>query len=132
MNRKYIDDLGIKYENTPQGGNPQDKRQERWKKEREIYGFDERETWSLDYSLELWLYERLSMFNEITEGTINKTFHKFIYKDKEITQQDCIDMILENLKYILTEDEYKDRELYYNSKQEIYEILALCHNSLWW
>jgi len=44
---KYLKDLGIKEVNTPQGWNKDDSRQERWIKEREIYGFDEKETWSM-------------------------------------------------------------------------------------
>ena len=61
---KYLKDLGILEDNTPQGWNKDDSRQERWCKEREIYGFDEKETWSMDFTFKLWLYERLSMYNE--------------------------------------------------------------------
>jgi len=39
---KYLKDLGILEDNTPQGWNKDDSRQERWIKEREIYGFDEK------------------------------------------------------------------------------------------
>ena len=62
---KYLKDLGIKEDNTPQGWNKDDSRQERWIKEREIYGFDEKEIWSMDFTFKLWLYERLSMYNEV-------------------------------------------------------------------
>ena len=62
---KYLKDLGILEDNTPQGWNKDDSRQERWIKEREIYGFDEKETWSMDFTFKLWLYERLSMYNEM-------------------------------------------------------------------
>jgi len=132
MGRKYIDDLGIKLENTPQGWNENDPRQEEWAEDRKVYGFDERETWSLDFSLALWFYERLSMYNEITEDKIVKTYHTFEYKGETLTQQDCIDRMLDNLKYYLTENEYDNAELYWAKAEEIYELLALCHNVLWW
>jgi len=35
---KYLKDLGIKEDNTPQGWNKDDSRQEQWIKTREIYG----------------------------------------------------------------------------------------------
>ena len=132
MAHKYLDDLGIKFEDTPEGWLQSDNRQEFWLKQREEYGFDERETWGLDYSLQLWLYERLSMYNEITEGKINKIYHTFEYKDEILTQQDCIDKILDNLKYVLTIDDCEDVILWGNKYTEVFELLSLCIGTLWW
>jgi len=44
---KYLKDLGIQEDKTPQGWCPNDDRQKFWDKDRETYGFDSRETWSL-------------------------------------------------------------------------------------
>ena len=56
---KYLTDIGITEDEVPWEWNLNDKRQEQWKKEREEYGFDERETWNLDYMFDLWFYEHL-------------------------------------------------------------------------
>lgn len=141
MNRKYIDDLGIKFEDTPQGfcneeflENVPGTRGEYWHKERAIYGFDNRETWSLDYAIKLYLYERLCMYNEV--NCIDTEFHKFKYKGEELSQQQCIDRMIEGLKLDLTlsdlnEKRFKDENI--KSKiNDVFPILALCINSLWW
>lgn len=131
MKRKYLDDLGISFEETPQGWNPDDTRQEEWTNQRESYGFDERETWSLDYSFKLWLYERLSMFNEV--NIINTLYHTFEYKNETLTFQDCVDRMLEGLKLDLTIPSYsEDRTQYEDKINDVVSIFALCFNKLWW
>lgn len=49
--RKYLDDICVT--ERPDTWSRNDERQNRWKEERAIYGFDERETWALDYSFYL-------------------------------------------------------------------------------
>jgi len=48
INRKFIDELGIKFEDTPQGWCPTSEeacgREEMWQRQRDEWGFDERET----------------------------------------------------------------------------------------
>jgi hypothetical protein len=133
MTRKYIDDLGIKFENTPQGWCPNDPREDKWKKEEEIYGFDSRETWALDYNFKLWLYERLSMYNEI--NIVDTSFHKFEYKNETITFQDCIDRMIAGLKLDLTIDEFDSKKKDLKVQEAINDVLPifqLCFNCLWW
>jgi len=127
---KYLKDLGLKEENIPQGWCPGDKREEKWKKEREEYGFDSRETWSLDFTFKVWLYERLSMYNEI--NIINTSYHKFDFKGEILTFQECIDRMLEGLKIDLTIDEYDQTEEQKKKAADVVQIFALCFNALWW
>ena len=127
---KYLKDLCIKEDNTPQGWNKDDSRQERWIKEREIYGFDEKETWSMDFTFKLWLYERLSMYNEV--NGIDTSFHKYEFKGETITFQECIDRMLDGLKIELTVDEYRRTEEQKEKVEDIVNIFALCLPSLWW
>jgi hypothetical protein len=131
MRRKYIDELGIKFEDTPPGLNSDDNRQETWKNQREKYGFDERETWSLDYSFKLWLYERLCMFNDV--NIIDTTYNTFEYEGKTLTFQECIDRMLEGLKLDLTLPENSsDRKQHEKEINDVLPIFALCFNKLWW
>ena len=103
MGRKYLDDIGEDYSWVwePEGS----ERDELFEKEREIYGFDSRETWSLDYVFYMWLYERLKMYIEYAGEIVNLNFHKFVYKEKEYTQFELINMMIERLEsYFKKED----------------------------
>ena len=91
---KYLDDLGIPI--NEYGTNfmeDTDHRAGSWAKEREEYGFDNRETWNLDRIFIEWIYTRVLMYKEYT--ICNLDYHKFTYKDSEITQAEAIDKILE-------------------------------------
>ena len=130
IKRKFIDELGIKYTDTPQGwcSNEDDPRMKNWKKEREEWGFDSRETWNLDYSFYLWLYERLKVYNKY--NIIDTTFHTFKYKDTILTLQECIDCMLANLEIYLT-DQYQDSQEY-DILEEIIGLFSLTIFYLWW
>lgn len=45
-----------------------DKREPLWAKQRKERGFDDRDTWSLDYTLAQWLVPRLKRFKEVNNG----------------------------------------------------------------
>lgn len=128
MLRKYLDDIGVA--ERPDTFRPDDERQPKWKEEREVYGFDSRETWALDQTFYLWLYERLMMYKEI--AIVDLTFHKFEYNGNSYTQIELIDAILERLKFSFS-DEYKD----YEDKQweyvhEVEKMWAVVLPAMWW
>ena len=144
MGRKYLDDIGIDYSWVwkPEGS----ERDEAFEKEREIYGFDSRETWSLDYVFYMWLYERLKMFVEIGGQIVDLNYNKFDFKGEEYTQLELINMMIERLEYYLKDtiedkcDEYEKKGLSYSDAykkayepvKEIGEIWALVLPAMWW
>ena len=131
MGRKYLDDIEIDYSWVwePEGS----ERDELFEKEREIYGFDSRETWSLDYVFYMWLYERLKMYIEYAGEIVNLNFHKFVYKEKEYTQLELINMMIERLEsYFKKEDLFVSSEEEYEPIKEIGEIWALVLPAMWW
>ena len=131
MGRKYLDDIGEDYSWVwkPEGS----ERDELFEKEREIYGFDSRETWSLDYVFYMWLYERLKMYIEYAGEIVNLNFHKFVYKEKEYTQLELINMMIERLEsYLKKEDLFVLSEEEYEPIKEIGEIWALVLPAMWW
>lgn len=145
MGRKYLDDIGEDYSWVwkPEGS----ERDETFEKEREIYGFDSRETWSLDYVFYMWLYERLKMFVEIGGQVVDLNFHKFDFKGKEYTQLELINMMIERLEYFFNEDardskidEYRKQGMgiveadnkAHEPIKEIGEIWALVLPAMWW
>ena len=126
--RKYLDETNVT--DRPDTWNKDDSRQEFWAKEREDYGFDERETWSMDYTWHLWLYERLKYYKEY--AAIDLSFHKFEYGDSEYTQGQMIDMLIERLEFSFSE-EYNDADnSQWNYVREIETIWALICPAMWW
>lgn len=126
--RKYLDDIGVK--DRPDTWNEDDKRQEKWEKERETYGFDERETWDLDLTFHLWLYERLKMYVDVS--FVNLEYHKFKYNGEEYTKKQLIDMMLERLEFSFKEGYNDLDEKQYAYVSEIEKIWAVVFPAMWW
>jgi len=84
----------------------------------------------MDFTFKLWLYERLSMYNEV--NGVDTSFHKYEFKGKTITFQECIDRMLDGLKIELTTDEYRRTDEQKEKVEDIVNIFALCLHSLWW
>lgn len=72
MAHKYLEDIGIT-------DGPYNWRGDsfKWRHERQVYGFDSRECWNLDYTFYLWLYERLMKYLEDAESVVDLTWTKF-------------------------------------------------------
>lgn len=135
QHNKYIEDLGIPLKNI--GTNfcdDTDERNKKWKEERKIYGFDERETWSLDHYFVEWLYSHLMMYMETGGTVIDLNYHKFNFAGKEYTQKEAIDYILYACKeYLLCDDIYcgNTGELIPNTQKAI-RLFAEILPAMWW
>ncbi len=131
MNRKYLDDLGVPQDCRPDGWNEGDERQGQWAKEREIYGFDERETWSLDYSFYLWLYERLKMYLE--KGG-SDDLHTYKIGKEKLTQQECIDRMIDGCIIRIKDDRYYGGLTKEEKKKvdDVLKIWAVVCPAMWW
>lgn len=114
MNRKYLKDIGLTIEDIPLGFCLEEAKDEfrgrgkAWAHERKKYGFDSRETWSLDYTITLYLYERLSMYREkmhLVESEV-QNIKNISYKEKDYTHVEIVNEILEGLKLDLILDEH--------------------------
>ena len=137
MNRKYLKDIGLTIEDIPLGFCLEEARDEFrgrgriWAYERNKYGFDSRETWSLDYTITLYLYERLSMYKEkmyLANDEVQNLKSKS-YKNKEYSHREIVDKILEGLKLDLTLGDndlsrIKDKEIADKIENTLY-LLAL-------
>jgi hypothetical protein len=94
MNRKYLDEIG--FTDRPDLWNPNDQRQEAWELQRNKYGFDEREIWSVDLTFLCWLYERLMFYRQHAAFDFN--YHQIEYKGKIYTQGELIDEMIRRLE----------------------------------
>ena len=135
MGRKYLDDIGITKGREHwwfDDDQYPDDRVAKWAKEREIYGFDDRETWDLQTTFYLWLYERLMKYKESTSGIIDLNFHTFEYRGKKLTQENLIDLLIGLLKFFFS-NSYNEFDPVHNEKKlAIGEIWALILPSMWW
>lgn len=134
---KYLNKLGVRDDDICTPGTTDDdggsERMKMFRKEREEYGFDSRETWALEFTAALWLYEHLKMYKKKAGKMINLSFHKFriseikvdpkvwetrefgdiekyisVGEEKEMTQEEAIDLCCRYLKhYIKTEKRQK-------------------------
>lgn len=141
--RKYLEDIGIKYYDTPQGlcEKPHEKKdknynRKKWHEERLIYGFDERETWCLYHTVNLFLYERLMYFKEIGGQTIDLSYHKIEYQDVEYTLSELIDKMIEGLRLDITLDDYDDKRInnpiIRKKIDDVWPIYSIVKYYLWW
>lgn len=125
---KYLKDINLKYGETPQTMLKGDSRSLQWEQERKIYGFDNRETWSLDYTLALFMYQRLLMYKEL--NCIDTDFHKYEYENKTITYTECLDRMIEGFKIKILINLPNEEQ--YKKICDAYKLIGVCHNELWW
>ena len=108
-----------------------EKRNKLWKKQRKKYGFDDRETWGLDYTFIIWVYERFNMYRDIGGKIIDLDYHKFNIDGLEYSQRELINKILsicENL--LMSSDDWE--EDYINQYKELLKLFSVIIPAMWW
>lgn len=109
-----------------------DDRYPQWAAERETYGFDSTETWSLDTTFYAWLYEHLKMYKEKASEIINLEYHMFEYDGKTYTQLELIEQICEIIEYYFSDayDDWNEVDVEYVA--HIGKMWALVLSAMWW
>ena len=141
---KYLDDIGVSHSPMPCRDRKKQKiREARFKEQEKIYGFNDSETWDLDYTLIEFLYTRLKMFLEVNnveldgirfkienDGKFEKIVGTFENNDVEtITLQQLIEDAIEGFKDFLQSDSTRDDyETAHKHLSRIIEVLP----HLWW
>ena len=130
MKRKYLDQANIPNESRPDKWGKGTVRDKKWKKQREKYGFDERDTYSMDTTFYCWLLEHLMMYNEVNNLDLDKCLIK--YNEQELTLQECINRMIDGCRIALTNSNYEfDSEL--KSKvDDVVKIWAVTIHAIWW
>lgn len=157
MAHKYLNKLGVSSKDSCifNSEDTSDKRYKLFKKQRKKYGFDERETWSLDYTLATWLYEHLCVYEKVT--IVRLDYHEFdipvLYietdsenenKKKTYTklehknQKEAMDLCIEYLgKYIFSKCNdkfvpFEEEEIICVYYKTALEIISIIFPALWW
>lgn len=134
---KYLEDIGLKPEEC--GTNfctKKDDRNKKWKKQREKYGFDSRETWNLNDMFYEWLYSRLSMYVEVASKIVDLSYHTFEYiptgesEPKTVTQVEAIEIIRDEAKRMILADAWDSD--YKPFDENIMILFCKILPALWW
>lgn len=159
--RKFLSKLGIHGDdvcvfNTQEIVEDESEKQ-KYQKQKEIFGFDTRETWSLDYTLTTWLYSHLKAYVEFSKDIIDLEYHKIkipllMVKNKtqddnqednqitmkintksliSVTEKQAIDIICNNLEPYLKDPDTNNPNPFIQRKYA-YLVLAEILNFLWW
>lgn len=134
MRHKYLKDIGIKDKDLPWNWNPGDERKAEWREEKKEYGFDERSTWNLYYTMTLLGYERLKHYREIAPVEMDDPglSHSYEIDGKEVAYGVIIDRILKGFEdYLEKNDSFEDDKTM-DEWQKCWELYALIMRSLWW
>ena len=128
MEHKYLNGI-LKKGKSPYDFQYDDEvRNQKWKKEREECGFDERETWNLDFTFFCWLYERLMKYKEV--NCVDLTCKKIKVYSKEKTLEDWLDIMIGNSKKLIQTDIDDDKKI--KLAEFTIEIFKQTIFYLWW
>lgn len=108
------------YPTFPEG----DCREDKWKEFREKYGFDIRDTWNLNTVLMIFIFERVSAYNEF--NCVDTTFHKREYDGVEITFQDALDRIIAGSRL------YNMKDIEDKLVKDVLPLFNLFLDCFWW
>ena len=91
------------------------------------------ECWNINYSFIKWLHQHLKVYKEDAGKTVDLTYHKFNYKDKEYTQLEIIDRLIELTDALIFEEKYFDMKEETDAKvKEMLDLFVLVFPTLWW
>ncbi len=109
---KYLDDLGLDFfEYGVNWTRKETKKKWRraWRKQRETYGFDDRETYDMTRIFGEWLYSHLMMYRWKASKVIDLTYHKIEFEGNTYTQIEALDRMIEWTEFYLRNRDDPDR-----------------------
>lgn len=129
--RKYLNDIGV----DPLGSMYSESkvRTDKFLNQQARLGFDDRDIYNLETTMYQLFYERLKHYHVVATKYLNLEYHKIMYLDKEYTQLELLERMLEMLEGILKEDIYDledtiDKE----RRKEVWVIWSICQEYMWW
>ena len=91
------------------------------------------ECWNINYSFILWLNEHLKVYKIDAIKYVDLNYHKFNYKDKEYTQLEIIDKLIELTNTLIQDEKYFELKNEVNDiVTEMLDLFVLVFPALWW
>ena len=103
--------------------------------EEDYHDFDNRDTFNLDDSLIMWLYECLRHFQDVVSEQVvmDDPEHRTYEIDGEnLTQLQCINRMVEDCQTILLSDLVDEYDLVNNAKDDLFKVLSKVYWAMWW
>jgi hypothetical protein len=106
-----------------------------WEEQRSKYGFDVRETWSMDTISVEWLYSHLKMYYEAARDIVDLSWHKYDINGETLTQEQVITLILEYCEEYLLAKHAQDDDTIEKAQHDVKKAFKLYAEILldtWW
>ena len=103
--------------------------------EEDYHGFDDRDTFNMDVSLLMWLYERLRFFQDEASKIIvmdDPEWQTFEINGERLTQLQCIDRMIEDCKVSLLSDDIDERDKMDAAMRDLFKVLSEVYWCMWW
>lgn len=108
--------------------------------EEDYHEFDERDTFSLDSTIVMWLYERLRYFQDHVVNIVvmdDPTWRTFEVDGEQLTQLQCIDRMVEDCKIILLYEDWKDLgdkewPKIDAAMRDLFKVFSEVYWAMWW
>lgn len=103
--------------------------------EEDYHEFDERDTFNLDASMLMWLYERLRFFQDEASKIValdDPTGKTFDIDGEKLTQLQCIDRMVEDCKVALFSDDLDELEKMDAAVRDLFKVLSEVFWCMWW
>lgn len=102
----------------------------KWQEQKNTYGCDSRECYSLDFTFAMWLYTHLKIFHQDANESVDLDEKVVDIGEKELkTVNECITLMLTELENYLTEE---NDETKYKCLDKAINIFAYSYRYLWW
>lgn len=132
--RIWLDKIHVPKKNRPEGWKRPLGRHVKCKIAKLIYGVDPRDTYDLDFTWRLWLYEHLKMFLKQADPVIDMSEKNIEWDGGKYSLLEMIHMMLDRLEFALDpRNQYDDLdEKEHKYVNQIEQIWATVCPAMWW
>lgn len=97
--------------------------------------FDDRDTFNMDASLLMWLYECLRFFQDEASKIIvmdDPAHRTFEIDGEQLTQLQCINRMVEDCKVALLSDDFSEYDKMDAAMRDLFKALSEVYWAMWW
>ena len=105
--------------------------------QRRIRGWSDDECWTVNYEFLKWINSRFKQYKKDAIKTVDLEYFTYNYKDKDYTQLQIIERIIELTDDLVDDEkyfslEYKDFEKMEEDLNELFDLFRLVFHQMWW
>ena len=105
--------------------------------QRRIRGWSDDECWNVNYEFLKWINSRFKQYKKDAIKTVDLEYFAYNYKNKDYTQLQIIERIIELTDDLVDDEkyfslEYKDFEKMEEDLNELFDLFRLVFHQMWW